>query len=65
MPDRLGQALGGIGLVCGSVGGLILAYLLALKIFAGASIGGRPLLFTGILLALAGIQFVTTGVFCG
>ncbi|MGD8347119.1 MAG: glycosyltransferase family 2 protein [Lysobacterales bacterium] len=59
---RPGHFFGGIGLVCGSVGGLILAYLLALKIFAGASIGGRPLLFTGILLALAGIQFVTTGV---
>jgi len=59
---RPGHFFGGIGLVCGSLGGLILAYLLSLKIFFGASIGGRPLLFTGILLALAGIQFVTTGV---
>ena len=39
-----------------------MGYLLALKIFWGADIGSRPLLFTGILLAMAGIQLVTTGV---
>lgn len=59
---RPGHFFGGIGLVLGAMGGLALGYLALLKIFTGASIGGRPLLFTGILLALAGVQFVTTGV---
>jgi len=57
-----GHFFGSLGLCSGSAGGLILTYLLALKIFAGADIGSRPLLFTGILLVLAGVQLLTTGV---
>ena len=59
---RPGHFFGSIGLCCGFVGTSILSYLLLLKVFTGADIGGRPLLFTGILLVIAGIQFVTTGV---
>ncbi len=42
------------------IGGLIELYLLILKIM-GNDIGGRPLFYVGILLILAGIQFITTG----
>lgn len=59
---RPGHFFGQIGLASGSLGALILTYLLALKVAFGADIGGRPLLFTGILLTIAGIQLVTTGV---
>lgn len=59
---RPGHFFGSLGLASGFFGSLILTYLLMLKIFQGADIGGRPLLFTGILMVIAGIQLVTTGV---
>jgi glycosyltransferase involved in cell wall biosynthesis len=57
-----GHFFGSIGLISGSFGGAILFYLLSLKIFFSADIGNRPLLFTGILLVVVGIQMLTTGV---
>jgi len=51
---------GGIGLVLGSVGFVILAYLTAIKI-GGAGIGGRPLLMLGVLLFVVGVQFFSLG----
>lgn len=59
---RPGHFFGSIGLCCGFIGFCILAYLFSLKIIYFADIGGRPLLFTGILFSLAGLQLVTTGV---
>jgi glycosyltransferase involved in cell wall biosynthesis len=59
---RPGHFFGSIGLGLGAVGGLILSYLFVIKVFLGEDIGGRPLLFVGILLAIAGVQLVTTGV---
>ncbi|MFM1892080.1 MAG: hypothetical protein RLZ44_1157, partial [Pseudomonadota bacterium] len=59
---RPGHFFGIIGLIFGALGGLVLGYLLFLKVFLGESIGGRPLLFTGVLLAVMAIQFLTTGV---
>ena len=59
---RPGHFFGSIGLTASGLGSLILCYLLGLKIFIGADIGGRPLLFTGILMVITGIQFITTGV---
>lgn len=53
---------GSIGLMSGSVGSLILLYLTFIKVFLGASIGNRPLLMLGVLLVVAGLQFLTTGV---
>jgi hypothetical protein len=50
-----------VGLAVGSVGGLILAYLGALKLL-GENIGGRPLLWLGFFCVLGGLQFLTTGV---
>jgi len=56
-PMHLFGTLGQISL---GLGGLIMAYLLLIKIF-GAEIGHRPLLFISILLLITGIQFMTTG----
>jgi glycosyltransferase involved in cell wall biosynthesis len=49
-----------IGLVLGSVGFAIDAYLSVLW-FLGHKIGDRPLLLLGVLLILVGIQFFSTG----
>lgn len=57
-----GHFFGSLGLISGSIGGFILLHLLSLKVFWGADIGQRPLLFTGILLVVVGIQMLTTGV---
>lgn len=54
-------AFGGLGLGIGSIGGIILAYLSFVKLFLGEDIGDRPLLMLGILLAVLGVQMVTTG----
>ncbi|MDR2015086.1 MAG: glycosyltransferase family 2 protein [Azoarcus sp.] len=59
---RPGHFFGGIGVVFGTLGILILAYLAGVKIFLGESIGARPLLFGGFFLVIAGVQMVTSGV---
>ena len=51
---------GTIGVMLSMFGGCILTYMLWLKI-SGEDIGGRPLFYTGILLIITGIQFVTSG----
>jgi glycosyltransferase involved in cell wall biosynthesis len=55
------QAFGGVGLALGLAGFLVLAWLTAEKLVLGRDIGGRPLLFLGVLLALIGVQLVATG----
>jgi glycosyltransferase involved in cell wall biosynthesis len=59
---RPGHFFGSIGLGFGAIGALILTYLLAVKLFLGEDIGGRPLLLVGILFAVFSVQFLTTGV---
>jgi len=59
---RPGHFFGAIGLVFGTVGGLMMAWLLIVKFGLGADIGHRPMLFVAILFLLACIQFLTTGV---
>lgn len=59
---RPGHFFGGIGIGLGTIGTLILAYLAAVKVFFGESIGTRPLLFGGFFLVIAGVQMVTSGV---
>ncbi|MBU4016387.1 glycosyltransferase, partial [Patescibacteria group bacterium] len=49
-----------IGGTLAFIGILILSYLTMLR-FMGESIGGRPLLFFGMLLVLAGFQIFFTG----
>jgi glycosyltransferase involved in cell wall biosynthesis len=55
------QMFGGVGFAMGSIGTLICAWLAYLRLFGNESISNRPLLFLGILLILAGVQLVTTG----
>ncbi len=59
---RPGHFFGSIGLTFGAFGGGILSYLLVIKYTMGEDIGGRPLLFVGILLMVASVQLLTTGV---
>jgi len=58
--ERPGHFFGVAGLITGGFGGLALTYLLILKL-VGVDIGNRPLLITGVLLALVGLQLITTG----
>jgi len=55
------HVFGGAGLMCMLPGGLILAYLATLKIFAGTDIAGRPLLTLGVMLFVVGIVMVGQG----
>jgi glycosyltransferase involved in cell wall biosynthesis len=59
---RPGHFFGSIGLVLGLVGSLMMGHLLVVKFILGEDIGGRPLLFVSILLLVASLQFLTTGV---
>ncbi|MEK9555965.1 MAG: glycosyltransferase family 2 protein [Gammaproteobacteria bacterium] len=58
--ERPGHFFGVAGLITGGLGGIALTYLFVLKLF-GMDIGNRPLLITGVLLALVGLQLITTG----
>jgi dolichol-phosphate mannosyltransferase len=51
---------GGLGLLLGTLGFVVLAYLTALKI-GGAAIGHRPLLTLGVLLVVVGLQLFSLG----
>ncbi len=59
---RPGHFFGSIGLFFGGVGGAILAYLGWVKFALGEDIGTRPLLLVGVVLVIASLQFLTTGV---
>ncbi len=58
--DRPLHLFGGVGLSLTLVGLVIEFYLLVVKI-AGQAIGGRPLLFLGLLLIVVGVQLLTFG----
>lgn len=60
--QRPGHLFGGLGLVLGSVGFAILAYLSGLKLLTGAEIGDRPLLLLGVMLAIIAVQVTLFGV---
>ncbi len=49
------------GMGTGGLGGVILAWLAAEKVFMGLPIGNRPLLMLGVMLVLIGLQFVCFG----
>jgi glycosyltransferase involved in cell wall biosynthesis len=59
---RPGHFFGLIGLSLGTVGGLILSWLMVVKFGLGQDIGGRPLLIVGVVCVLSALQFLTTGV---
>lgn len=58
---RPAHFFGGFGLLSGSVGFSVLAWLSLQKIIGGVSIGTRPLFFLGILLSLLGVQLISIG----
>ncbi|HEX5475552.1 MAG TPA: glycosyltransferase family 2 protein [Vicinamibacterales bacterium] len=55
------QMFGGLGLLMGSIGTLVCAWLAYERLFGYESIGNRPLLLFGILLIFTGVQLVTLG----
>jgi glycosyltransferase involved in cell wall biosynthesis len=59
---RPGHFFGSLGIGLGGVGGAILAYLFWVKFGLGQDIGTRPLLLVGVVLVIASLQFITTGV---
>lgn len=59
---RPGHFFGRIGMVVGAAGGLMLSYLVMLKVLFGEDIGDRPLLLLGVLMIVVSIQFFTTGI---
>jgi glycosyltransferase involved in cell wall biosynthesis len=52
---------GTVGVLLLLIGGGINLYMAFIKLFFGAGIGERPLLFLGILLMVVGVQFFSTG----
>jgi hypothetical protein len=55
------QIFGLLGLVMGSLGGVVLAYMTWVKYWQMQGINERPLLLFGILLVFTGVQLVTLG----
>jgi glycosyltransferase involved in cell wall biosynthesis len=55
------QIFGLVGLTMGGIGGVILTWLVYLRLFGGEGIGDRPLLLFGILLVFTGVQLLTLG----
>ena len=49
------------GLACGSVGGVMLAYLVFARLFLGESLSDRPMLMFAFILILIGVQFILFG----
>ena len=60
MPGRL---FGFAGAIIAGIGALINVYLSFIKLFLGQDIGGRPLLSSGILMVIVGIQSMMMGMF--
>jgi glycosyltransferase involved in cell wall biosynthesis len=59
---RPGHFFGSIGLLAGGIGGALMVWLLGIKFLLGEDIGSRPMLVMAVLLILAGLQLMTTGV---
>ena len=55
------QMFGPLGLVLGLAGVAVVGYLGYIRLFAGQSIGERPLLLLGILMLSTGVQLITIG----
>ena len=59
---RPGHFFGSLGLALGALSGLILFYLFLDKFVMGNDIGTRPMLIVGVMLFLAAMQLITTGI---
>ena len=58
-PVHIFGILGGI---LAAVGGIVVTYLVAEKLIFGAQLADRPLFISSILMAIMGVQFITTGI---
>lgn len=59
---RPGHFFGYLGFWFGTISSLIMSYLAVVKFILGEDIGSRPLFFIAILLLVASLQSITTGV---
>ena len=59
---RPGHFFGSLGLILGTIGGLMMSYLAVVKFGFGQDIGDRPLFLISILLLVFSMQFITTGI---
>jgi glycosyltransferase involved in cell wall biosynthesis len=55
------HVFGGVGLLLAGIGGATTLYLVGLKLFTGAAIGGRPLLLFGLMLSISGLILIVQG----
>lgn len=60
--QRPAQFFGTIGLIFGGISGLMFLYLAWIKFVAGEDIGTRPMFITAVMLFIASIQMITTGI---
>ena len=60
--QRPGHFFGSIGLVLGGLSGLMFLYLFWARFVLGESIGTRPMLIVAVMLFLASLQMITTGI---
>ena len=59
---RPGHFFGVIGLSFGAVSALLFLYLFGVKFLFGEDIGTRPMLIVAVMLFLASVQMITTGI---
>jgi glycosyltransferase involved in cell wall biosynthesis len=59
--NRPMHVFGAIGLILGLAGALILGYLGFVRVMLLEPIGGRPLIYVGILLTVLAVQFISLG----
>jgi hypothetical protein len=57
-----GHLFGAVGLSLGLISAAMLGYLMVVKFYYGQDIGSRPLLIVGVVLFVASLQFITTGI---
>lgn len=60
--QRPAQFFGSIGLFFGGISGLMFVYLAWVKFILGQDIGTRPMFITSVMLFIASVQMITTGI---
>jgi glycosyltransferase involved in cell wall biosynthesis len=60
--QRPAQFFGSIGLFLGGISGLMFVYLAWVKFILGQDIGTRPMFITSVMLFIASVQMITTGI---
>ena len=60
--QRPAQFFGSIGLFFGGISGVMFVYLAIVKFILGQDIGTRPMFITAVMLFIASVQMITTGI---